>query len=573
MYTLMIVEDEPLIREGLKHYFPWSELGVTRIIEAEDGAQGERLALLERPDLVITDIRMPEMDGLTMIERLRPRLSSAAFVILTGYNDFEYAQRAIKLGNIQAYLLKPLEYEESLATVQDCLAKLRQRQAEDLLLQGAEQLKQERRREQERQIVKRLLDEPGFDPAPALQALGMPDPVEGRGRRYAAFAATAPPPPGAQPPSPDVWAADAERFIAAMASRLFGTQVVGKLLAYVRGGKLFVLALAESEAETDGPRSSDAARSDLPAGTSRATAETAETAETAAALAALNRGRGAAIYIAAGGLVDTAAEARQSFAQAEQALHKRYYQPGAYLFRAASQPTPSSSETQAPLLPARDRELLQAHLMQGDADAVRELLLKLGEGARQLPADTPPARWLALLQELVSVTLRYAHRHGIAVEEFASGSMLTLAFADDFAQAEDLFAWLADWTDRLIAANPERGGSQAGGADARIFTQIEQFVRQHLDQEVTLQMVADRFFYNPSYLSRLFKTKLNKNYLAFVAEIRIRYAQDRLKDPSLFITDVCAMCGYKSYKHFVKTFRSVAGMTPTDYRKQLGIEP
>ncbi|MFC4098098.1 response regulator [Paenibacillus xanthanilyticus] len=567
MYKLMIVEDEPLIREGLKHYFPWSELGVTQIIEAEDGAQGERLALLERPDLIITDIRMPQMDGLTMIEWLRPHLPSAAFVILTGYNDFEYAQRAIKLGNIQAYLLKPLGYEESLATVQDCLAKLKQRQAEDLLLQGAEQLKQERRREQERQIVRRLLDEPGFDPAPALLALGMPDPEDGRSRRYAAFAATAPSPPGALPVSPDVWSADAQRFIADHASRLLGTRVADKLLTYARGGKMFVLALAESEAETDAPRSTDAARSELPAGSSHATADTE------AALAALNRGRDAAIYIAAGSLTATAAEARQSFAQAEQALYKRYYQYGAYLFRSASPHAPSSSETQTPLLAARDRELLQTHLLQGDAAAARKLLMKLAEGVRQLPADTPPDRWLAFLQELISALLRYAHRHGIAVEEFASGSMLTLGFADDFATAEDLFAWLADWTDRLIAASPESGGAQAGGADARIFTQIEQFVRQHLDQEVTLQMVADRFFYNPSYLSRLFKTKLNKNYLAFVAEIRIRYAQDRLKDPSLFITDVCAMCGYKSYKHFVKTFRSVAGMTPTDYRKQLGIEP
>ncbi|MFB9329353.1 response regulator [Paenibacillus aurantiacus] len=562
MYTLMIVEDEPLIREGLKHYFPWSELGVTHIIEAEDGAQGERLALRETPDLVITDIRMPEMDGLTMIERLRPQLPSAVFVILTGYNDFEYAQKAIRLGNIQAYLLKPLEYEDSLATVKAALAKLHQRQTEELLIKGAELLRLERRRAQESLVVKRLLEEPGFDPTPALLSIGLPDPADGRSRRYATLVATAPPPSGTLPSPDDEWTAAAERFIADHANRLLGTAEGVQFLAYIRGGKLFVLALFDTEAETANLGRQDAKHPNSP---------NLAFADAAAALASLNRVRAEAVYIAASGLVATTAELLQSFAQTELALYRRYWQPDVYLFRATSAVAPPSPETQPTPLAPRDKELLQAHLRQGDAAAARELLMGLAEASRQLPDNTSPDRWLASLQELVSLTLRHAHQHGIAVEQFASGKMLTLAFADDFATARDMFAWLADWTDRLIAANPSGPEAQAVGADARVFAQIEQFVRQHIDREITLQMVADRFFYNPSYLSRLFKTKLNKNYLVFVAEIRIRYAQECLKDPNLFITDVCAMCGYKSYKHFVKTFRGIAGMTPTDYRKQLGI--
>lgn len=116
-----------------------------------------------------------------------------------------------------------------------------------------------------------------------------------------------------------------------------------------------------------------------------------------------------------------------------------------------------------------------------------------------------------------------------------------------------------------------RVASEAGSQETQIFEQIETYIREHIDQELTLQMVADRFFYNPSYLSRLFKAKLNKNYMTFITELRIRYAQECLAEPHYLITDVCNMCGYKSYKHFVKTFHDVTNMTPTEYRKRLGL--
>lgn len=67
MYKLLIVEDEPLIRTGLRYYFSWDELGFHKILEAENGLEGYHIAVRERPDMIITDIRMPELTGLEMI--------------------------------------------------------------------------------------------------------------------------------------------------------------------------------------------------------------------------------------------------------------------------------------------------------------------------------------------------------------------------------------------------------------------------------------------------------------------------------------------------------------------------
>jgi YesN/AraC family two-component response regulator len=124
MYTLMLVEDEPLIRAGLKKYFDWPALGVTTIIEAENGRRGVELSLQEKPDFIITDIRMPLMDGLEMIKQIRLKQPTMPFIILTGHNEFEYAQKAIQYGGVQDFLLKPLQRETSYEAITNCIQTL-----------------------------------------------------------------------------------------------------------------------------------------------------------------------------------------------------------------------------------------------------------------------------------------------------------------------------------------------------------------------------------------------------------------------------------------------------------------
>lgn len=127
MYKLMLVEDEPIIREGLKHYFDWNNLQFQTIIEASNGLEGLTLARKEKPELIITDIRMPLMNGLDMIAQLREELPNSQFIILTGHTDFEYAQHAIRIGGITEYLIKPLQYEASLSTIHRCLKNIKEK--------------------------------------------------------------------------------------------------------------------------------------------------------------------------------------------------------------------------------------------------------------------------------------------------------------------------------------------------------------------------------------------------------------------------------------------------------------
>lgn len=118
MLKVLLVEDEDLIRRGLRFKMDWTAVGCVVAGEAASGEEGLEMIRTLQPDVVITDIRMRDMDGLEMI---RAGLEVRPFqaVILSGYGEFEYAQRAISLG-VSEYLLKPVDFNELRA----CLQKL-----------------------------------------------------------------------------------------------------------------------------------------------------------------------------------------------------------------------------------------------------------------------------------------------------------------------------------------------------------------------------------------------------------------------------------------------------------------
>ena len=111
MYRLMIVDDEPEIRDGLLEIINWEQEGFTVVGVAENGLEALQVAESVSPDLVVTDIRMPFLDGLEMARRMRLFLPTVQFIVLSGFDEFEYARQAIQI-QIKDYILKPISSDE-----------------------------------------------------------------------------------------------------------------------------------------------------------------------------------------------------------------------------------------------------------------------------------------------------------------------------------------------------------------------------------------------------------------------------------------------------------------------------
>ena len=123
MYRVILVDDERLIIRGLTTVVPWAKLGCEVAGSAYDGASGLELIRKLRPDIVLTDIRMPNMDGLTMLAAIRSEFPEIQMSVLTAYRDFEYARQAITLG-VCRYLLKPSNLDELNDAVRQMVSRL-----------------------------------------------------------------------------------------------------------------------------------------------------------------------------------------------------------------------------------------------------------------------------------------------------------------------------------------------------------------------------------------------------------------------------------------------------------------
>lgn len=128
MYSILIVDDEAITRQGLIGYISLMGNAYAEVTEASFASQALEIAKRRRFDMIITDIRMPGMDGLDLISALDATQPQAVYIVLSGYSDFGYAQRAIKLGVLE-YLLKPLDKKSFLAALRRAEGKLRNKDA------------------------------------------------------------------------------------------------------------------------------------------------------------------------------------------------------------------------------------------------------------------------------------------------------------------------------------------------------------------------------------------------------------------------------------------------------------
>lgn len=130
MIKVILVEDERFLRKGLLLTTPWSELGCQVVGEASGAVEGIGLAKRTHPDIVLTDIRMPQMSGLEMIGEIKKEVD-AEFIIISGYDEFDYARTALGLG-VRGYLLKPIDTGELVEMLRGAVEAVRKKRRDAL---------------------------------------------------------------------------------------------------------------------------------------------------------------------------------------------------------------------------------------------------------------------------------------------------------------------------------------------------------------------------------------------------------------------------------------------------------
>jgi len=515
---VMIIDDEVIIRTGLCTVIDWQELGMTLLPPAESAEEALERIPDERPDIVLTDIRMPGMDGIQLAKEIKARLPDTEIVILTGYDDFGYAQQALREG-VTDYLLKTSGPEEiimaAMKAKRNLLAKW------EVLKQEAVQIAALRNQWFEELLAgggKRQTAAPGFDPVLAW--------LEENGAAKTG-------PDGALLPmrvmivGASRWGDDrfAELMLEAAESQL------RELLPCVtlRKGDRLVVVFRAGEGWSEGSRLGKA-------------------------ISRMKESLKCEIFAAAGEPASALAELRRSYEEADRAFSYRLIFSEGGLFESKEMGARRGGRT---VCSAKEENELSALLMNRDTAKLRAWTNDLVQ-ERLLDPDATPASVTAFLQSVVIAAHRWLDRAGENAAEAAGGGVPAFAFHPGVRLEDELF--------KLLLAVLSEFHDRVGAGRYSYVHRAIAYIRHHLDRHLTLQQVAGFVHVNPNHFSEVFKKETGQSYMEFVTRERMERAANILLSTQKKISDVAGEVGYEDIKYFGQQFKKIMGRTPSEYR-------
>lgn len=179
MYKVVIADDNPIICKALTSRIPWDELDLELAGVCNDGSNVLDLALETAPHIIITDIKMPVVDGMTLIEQLRFRQLPLQIIIISGYNDFQYMKKAIDY-DVAGYLLKPIQDEDLLSSLRKAIGNLKEKEETSQITESAKILKLREVKRTSNTVLQSLIrgNQSGEEAALAFGNLAFPAPYQ-----------------------------------------------------------------------------------------------------------------------------------------------------------------------------------------------------------------------------------------------------------------------------------------------------------------------------------------------------------------------------------------------------------
>lgn len=533
MLKMIIADDEYNVREGLKEVVRWEELGIEVVADAADGLETFELCRRLRPDILLTDIRMPMMDGLEAALKLKEAGDSVRIIIISGAEDFGYAKTALSL-NADGYILKPIkiaELQEIVRKVAASIASERSREAQTVQLrrQLHENLPVLREKFLAQLVMGMLANEE--DARSKLAAYGLP--LEGEGGWTAAVMQI------------DEYEKAIERYSDAR-KQLLGFSVNNVLdeivsrggngLAFIMNENEHVVLFRQRDPDSRGPAElcremSDSVRSFLKL----------------------------SVSFGIGNPVRSAVELYGSYREALAAIKFKFYTgKNSVLFIGDFQV--DADELEFPKLFEAETRLIQQMKLGGTAaaeDVVRFIFGTLCDD-RRLPIGYVQS----VCVELINMADKAIAEVDENIRDIVPGySSIYLDIYDKREAAElrdamlGLFGELAGYFARKHT--PKNG---------RTIQKIKSIIERSYMENITVSRLSEQVFLSPNYISLIFKQETGESVTEYVTKVRMEAAKELLKSPDLKILDVAEMVGFENATYFSTVFKKHAGMHPQKYR-------
>lgn len=543
MLKIFLAEDEVVVRETIKRMIPWEELGFELVGEAADGEMALPLLIRQQPDLLITDIKMPFMDGLTLARLAKKEIPGLKVVILSGYDDFNYAKQAIGIG-VEDYLLKPITKNALIERLSEIRSRYEHEKTQKEYYEKFQREMQAYEKNSSRDFFEALVggSMDMMEVYKRAEKLGLD--IVAEAYNVLIFTMNCDEDFSGQRDEYFSWEAESlellENFFAGHSSAMlfrsnifsYGVLLKGQRETIEENTRACVDEIRKILSRQDGRRE---------------------------------------WFLAVGQSVERLSQIQKSYHTASRAFSQRYLYDENILYYDEMETMEhpggqAESEDNAYLqkvdVNALNPAILQKFLSNGLQEETENFVKDYFYAIGQEPMESLVFRNYVILNVRFSV-ISFIKGLGCDTNEMESADTEEV-LAESGKNMESAIAYAK----KMISQAIEIRDQNSGNKNRSILKTAVDFIDSHyMDEEISLNTVANVANVSSNHFSALFSQNMGQTFIEYLTTLRMNKAKELLRCTGMRSSEIAGEIGYKDAHYFSYLFKKTQGMTPSDYRK------
>lgn len=543
MLKIFLAEDEVVVRETIKRMIPWEELGFELVGEAADGEMALPLLIRQQPDLLITDIKMPFMDGLTLARLAKKEIPGLKVVILSGYDDFNYAKQAIGIG-VEDYLLKPITKNALIERLSEIRSRYEHEKTQKEYYEKFQREMQAYEKNSSRDFFEALVggSMDMMEVYKRAEKLGLD--IVAEAYNVLIFTMNCDEDFSGQRDEYSSWEAESlellENFFAGHSSAMlfrsnifsYGVLLKGQRETIEENTRACVDEIRKILSRQDGRRE---------------------------------------WFLAVGQSVERLSQIQKSYHTASRAFSQRYLYDENILYYdemetmehpGGQAETEDNAYLQKVDVNALNPAILQKFLSNGLQKETENFVKDYFYAIGQEPMESLVFRNYVILNVRFSV-ISFIKGLGCDTNEMESADTEEV-LAEGGKNMESAIAYAK----KMISQAIEIRDQNSGNKNRSILKTAVDFIDSHyMDEEISLNTVANVANVSSNHFSALFSQNMGQTFIEYLTTLRMNKAKELLRCTGMRSSEIAGEIGYKDAHYFSYLFKKTQGMTPSDYRK------
>lgn len=543
MLKIFLAEDEVIVRETIKRMIPWEELGFELVGEAADGEMALPLLIRQKPDLLITDIKMPFMDGLTLAKLAKKELPELKIVILSGYDDFNYAKQAINIG-VEDYLLKPITKNALIERLSEIRSRYEHEKTQKEYYEKFQREMQAYEKNSSRDFFEALVrgSMDMMEVYKKAEKLGVD--IVAEAYNILIFTMNSEEDFSGQKEGYSEWEVESlemlEEFFSGHPSAMLFRSNIFSYGVLLKGQKESIKEITkECVGKIQGILKRKESKREW--------------------------------FLAVGQPVERLSQIKKSYHTASRAFSQRYLYGENILYydememmehRSGQADTNDNAYLKKVDVNALNPAILQKFLSNGIQEEIENFVKDYFYAIGQEPMESLVFRNYVILNVRFSV-ITFLKGLGCDTEGMESENTEEI-LVESGKNIENAIAYAEKMISRAITIRDQNSGNK----NRSILKTAVDFIDEHyMDEDISLNTAANVANVSSNHFSALFSQNMGQTFIEYLTSLRMNKAKELLRCTGMRSSEIAGEIGYKDAHYFSYLFKKTQGMTPSDYRK------